>query len=391
MSDNRLIKATDQQSGIITQKLEVATTTAAYVTPVPDEYPGTITLEPGTSNEETVYFKSKDDETGTINELTRDYTLRNGGTGIEHQSGASWETLQNTLYINNIIDAFQEGYYEETGDVVKVDGETFTVEGNKIATYNEGRLIRLNQSGSYLVSVVSSSYSAGTGLTTVIVTGATVPTLTHVEVGLQPEGATLLTSATGRKAYATPTDNGDAGATVELDFADEDTQVIELTENCVLSYANVQAGKYLSVLVKQDGTGAFTLGLGSVDKTFATTDVTAATDTIAIGTDLLTGTKVQVSSSTTLPAGLSASTDYFVIRSSATEIQLAASYADAIAGTQIDITDTGTGTHTLEIVPKSPGGTGFTPSTGAYAVDIIGFRALTQYQLLMVASNADLQ
>lgn len=60
-----------------------------------------------------------------------------------------------------------------------------------------------------------------------------------------------------------------------------------------------------------------------------------------------TGLKGQGSTTTTLPAGLSTSTDYFVIRLSADTYSLATSYANAIAGTAINITDTGTGTHTF--------------------------------------------
>lgn len=60
-----------------------------------------------------------------------------------------------------------------------------------------------------------------------------------------------------------------------------------------------------------------------------------------------TGLKVQVSTTTTLPAGLSAATDYYVIYLSASTFSLAASLSDANAGTAIDITDAGTGTHTI--------------------------------------------
>lgn len=60
-----------------------------------------------------------------------------------------------------------------------------------------------------------------------------------------------------------------------------------------------------------------------------------------------TGLKVQVSSTTTLPAGLLASTDYFVIYLSSSTFKLASSLVNAIAGTAVDITDTGTGTHTI--------------------------------------------
>lgn len=61
----------------------------------------------------------------------------------------------------------------------------------------------------------------------------------------------------------------------------------------------------------------------------------------------LTGLKVQVSTTTTLPAGLSAVTDYFVIKINANTFKLASSLVNAQAGTAVDITDAGTGTHTI--------------------------------------------
>ena len=63
--------------------------------------------------------------------------------------------------------------------------------------------------------------------------------------------------------------------------------------------------------------------------------------------DIPTFTCVQVSSSGTLPAGLSASTFYWTVRQSSTTSKLATSYDNAVAGTTIDITDAGTGTHTI--------------------------------------------
>ena len=60
-----------------------------------------------------------------------------------------------------------------------------------------------------------------------------------------------------------------------------------------------------------------------------------------------TGDRVRVSSATTLPAGLSAATTYYVIYVSANTFKLATTDANATAGTAIDITDTGTGTHSI--------------------------------------------
>lgn len=70
-------------------------------------------------------------------------------------------------------------------------------------------------------------------------------------------------------------------------------------------------------------------------------------DYIAEGTHgYYTGLKVQVSSTVTLPAGLSASTDYYVIRDTADRYKFASSLANALAGTAVDITDVGSGTLT---------------------------------------------
>lgn len=85
------------------------------------------------------------------------------------------------------------------------------------------------------------------------------------------------------------------------------------------------------------------------------------------GTDILTHTninlkpytRVQVSTTTTLPAGLSAATDYYVIWVSDLTCKLATSYANAVAGTAINITDAGTGTHTINtLLPRYTNGAG---------------------------------
>ena len=62
------------------------------------------------------------------------------------------------------------------------------------------------------------------------------------------------------------------------------------------------------------------------------------------------GDKVRLTTTGTLPAGLALSTDYFYVPDdgdAGLKFKLASSYANAIAGTLIDITDTGSGTHTI--------------------------------------------
>lgn len=73
----------------------------------------------------------------------------------------------------------------------------------------------------------------------------------------------------------------------------------------------------------------------------------AGTDIITYAQDWKSGTKVRFTTTTTLPAGLSLNTDYWLVRQSATTAKIASSYANYVAGTTIDITDAGTGTHTL--------------------------------------------
>jgi len=82
---------------------------------------------------------------------------------------------------------------------------------------------------------------------------------------------------------------------------------------------------------------------------FVDGDVIVAADTITEATHGLdTGLPIQLSTTGTLPSGLTAATTYYVIRVDANTISLATTYANAVAGTAIDITAAaGGGTHTL--------------------------------------------
>ena len=69
--------------------------------------------------------------------------------------------------------------------------------------------------------------------------------------------------------------------------------------------------------------------------------------------------KVRFTTTTTLPTGLVAGTDYWLVRVSATTARVATSFANAIAGTVIAFTDAGTGTHTLTMrLPRYSTGAG---------------------------------
>ena len=94
--------------------------------------------------------------------------------------------------------------------------------------------------------------------------------------------------------------------------------------------------------------------------TNAITSVDAGADTVThTFYALLTGTRVQLTTTTTLPAGLSLATDYYVIKVTDTTCKFATSYANATAGTAINITDAGTGTHTINtVLPRYTNGDG---------------------------------
>lgn len=91
----------------------------------------------------------------------------------------------------------------------------------------------------------------------------------------------------------------------------------------------------------------------------ASTDTITWTSTTNIPSNILTGTRVRLTTSTTLPAPLATATDYYVIKLTDSTCKLATSYANAIAGTAINITDAGTGTHNmLRLLPRYTNGAG---------------------------------
>ena len=102
-----------------------------------------------------------------------------------------------------------------------------------------------------------------------------------------------------------------------------------------------------------------TLGQSDTFTADAGTDVCTWTSTANIPSNILTGTRVRLTTTTTLPAGLATATDYYVIVLSSTTFSLATSYANAVAGTAINITDAGTGTHTVTwLLPRYTNGAG---------------------------------
>jgi len=102
-----------------------------------------------------------------------------------------------------------------------------------------------------------------------------------------------------------------------------------------------------------------TLGYGDTFTADAGTNELTWTSTTNRPSNILTGTRIQVSTTTTLPSPLVAATNYYVIKVTDSTCKLATSYANAIAGTAIDITTAGTGTHTMtRLLPRYTNGAG---------------------------------
>ena len=80
----------------------------------------------------------------------------------------------------------------------------------------------------------------------------------------------------------------------------------------------------------------------------ASTDTCTSTATVPN-----TSTAVVLTTTGTLPAGLALSTTYFIIKLSSTTFKLATTIANAQAATAIDITDAGSGVHT--VTTRNPG------------------------------------
>jgi hypothetical protein len=108
------------------------------------------------------------------------------------------------------------------------------------------------------------------------------------------------------------------------------------------------------------------------NSSFVDGDVTVGADTVdETGHGFLTGLKGQLTTTGTLPAGLSLSTDYWIIKVDNDTYKFASSLANAQAGTAVDITAAaGGGTHT------------FTPTALAGTAQLLGSADGTNFNVI---------
>jgi hypothetical protein len=124
--------------------------------------------------------------------------------------------------------------------------------------------------------------------------------------------------------------------------------------------------------------------------TSVTASATPASDTLTVTAHgrTMSGPRVRMSTTGTLPAPLTSSASYYAIYVDANTIKLALSYSDALAGIAIDITDTGTGTHTASIGSFDlPSGNDVVLDSSAKLVSLIYSDANYKFKLVAVTST----
>lgn len=121
-----------------------------------------------------------------------------------------------------------------------------------------------------------------------------------------------------------------------------------------------------------------TLYNGIVATTFATTDVDTIDNEITeTGHPFETGMRCQFSTTGTLPGGLSASTDYWIINNGTNTYQVASSRQNALDGTPISLTSQGSGTHTVTPYARVEGLNFNFKGTSAAIVEFVAQRITT--------------
>jgi hypothetical protein len=169
-----------------------------------------------------------------------------------------------------------------------------------------------------------------------------------------PTGAAWVAVAAANKAYV-DISLATTGTEVEVivatainaltGFTDVITAVNSTTHmNCTAAYAGVVTAPTVYSRAGAAGTGSITKSVTTAGTSAA---VNTSTDRVTLAAHgQVTGSKVALTTAGTLPTGVTA-TNYWLIVIDANTFQFASSLANAAAGTAIDLTTPGFGTHTI--------------------------------------------
>ncbi|GJD41300.1 hypothetical protein OICFNHDK_3783 [Methylobacterium bullatum] len=137
-----------------------------------------------------------------------------------------------------------------------------------------------------------------------------------------------------------------------IDLSDAEVKLDGIQGYAGMALRSVREGRVLpisSMVVAPNGRKLIiTHGLSNVAVTAANVSAPGNLFNVSPRIGWETGALVRISNSGgTLPGGLSAGTDYYVVRTATAQIKLATSLASALAGTVVTLSSAGTGTHTL--------------------------------------------
>lgn len=121
--------------------------------------------------------------------------------------------------------------------------------------------------------------------------------------------------------------------------------IVETPGSQVYFYQPIMSAGALNVFIGTVSNLASTPTINAVTTTYTTTlvgGVDTTNDWITTSGDIPNLSRVRFTTSSTFPAPLAAGTDYWTIRVTATTSRIATSYANAVAGTYIDLTTQGT-------------------------------------------------
>jgi len=165
-----------------------------------------------------------------------------------------------------------------------------------------------------------------------------------------------------------------SGTAIAWNLGNSNKAILTAAHNFTITITAPTGALNAQLIITQDGTGTRVMDeiVTQKDEAIATTDVHTDTEIIDLTIDIPTGARIRFKTSDAdLPDPLVIDTIYYAIRTSENHIKVATTKANAIAGTNIDITDTGTGTHTVQQLVKWTDGTLGVLSTAAGSEDIV--------------------
>jgi len=280
-----------------------------------------------------------------------------------------WATSETITEITSAVNAGDLVINNGTSDLNAADGLLFLEHPDRaIVQLSAADVVRVAKILNFQGDVDVSQPIAGQATITIGETGTATGKL-YVITGFAP-GVTINKWVSVEHPNATsdmvPFDMPGDGRTIALTYSNENDASnadIEFYVNAVLKFTWQIRNKRTAFKVVN--IGMFTVVQGDRISIFAKAfsgpgpmgfddaDVNVSTDTInIINHGYSVGLEVELETETALPAPLATGTDYFIIVVDANNIKIAASLADAIAGTPIDITSaTGGDDHTVK--PKA--------------------------------------